>query len=73
VESNGWRRLLCAYDVGRPGEETYVFMPRNSREFLLKEQKTFFNLEDGGISFIGSVIAYTIKDAVSHRQRLESA
>jgi len=71
--SNGSRRVLCAYDVGRPGEETSVFMPRNSREILLKEQKTIFDLEDGGSTFIRNVIAYTLKDAVSHRQRLESA
>jgi len=48
-------------------------MPRNSREILLKEQKTIFDLEDGGSTFIRNVIAYTLKDAVSHRQRLESA
>jgi hypothetical protein len=73
VESNESRRLLCACDVGRPGEETSVFMPRNSREILLKEQKKIFDLEDGGSAFIGNIIALKIKDAISLHQRLESA
>lgn len=73
MESNGSRRLLCACDVGRPGEETSVFMPRNSREILLKVPKAIFDLENEGSTFIGNIIACTIKDAVSRHQRLESA
>jgi hypothetical protein len=65
--SNGSRRLLCAYDVGRPGEETSVFVRRNSREILLKEQRTIFDLEERGSKLSGNVIAYTLKDEVSNR------
>jgi len=65
--SNGSRRLLCAYDVGRPAEETSVFVRRNSREILLKEQTTIFDLEERGSKLSGNVIAYTLKDEVSNR------
>jgi hypothetical protein len=62
-----------AYDVGRPGKETSVFIPNNSREILLKEQTTIFDLQDGSRKFIGNIFAYKLKDAVSRHQRLESA
>jgi hypothetical protein len=48
-------------------------MPRNYREILLKEQKTIFDLEDEGSTFIRNIIPYTLKDVVSCHQRLESA
>jgi hypothetical protein len=41
-------------------------MARNSREILLKEQKPIFDLENEGSAFIGNIIAYKVKDAVSH-------